>query len=196
MAILKEGDRNILKEVFKKEMKESVKIVAFIDEKSKILKDLLGEISELNEKIGIKIYTEYDKDMLSLYEISYLPAITIIGEKDYNIRFYGIPSGHEFPLFIQMIIDVSNKNGIKTDITKNKNLKVFVTPTCPNCPDMIKMAYKLALSNDNISCEIYEANEFPEVSKRYEVKAVPKTIINNTKDIIGKVSLEKLLEEM
>lgn len=42
----------------------------------------------------------------------------------------------------------------------------------------MRLAYSFAMDNDLIRADAIEASEFPELSSRYRVYAVPRTIIN------------------
>ncbi len=52
--------------------------------------------------------------------------------------------------------------------------------------------------NDNITSDVVEIQEFPNLSDRYEVFSVPKTVMNDTAEVTGSVSeaafLEKVME--
>jgi len=43
----------------------------------------------------------------------------------------------------------------------------------------------MALLNRRITADVIEANEFPELSQRFDVMGVPKTVINATQEIVG-----------
>ena len=49
----------------------------------------------------------------------------------------------------------------------------------------MRLAYSFAMENDLIRAEAIEASEFPELSSRYRVYAVPRTIINRDAYIEG-----------
>ena len=74
-------------------------------------------------------------------------------------------------------------------VDKPVNIMVFVTPTCPYCPLAVRTAHKFAIENENITASMIEATEFPELSNRYSVFAVPKVVIND------KVSFEGAIPE-
>ena len=65
------------------------------------------------------------------------PAVVVEGERDYGIRFLGIPAGYEFSNLIDSIIAVSNGEAALSDDTKAAladlteavTIKVFSTPT-------------------------------------------------------------------
>jgi protein-disulfide isomerase len=73
-------------------------------------------------------------------------------------------------------------------------IQVFVTPACPHCPQMARLAYQVALESPHISAEVIEANEFPELSQRYQVRGVPTTIIDEKMSFAGSVPDDLLVD--
>jgi hypothetical protein len=69
--------------------------------------------------------------------IDKLPAVAIVGAKDYGIRLYGIPAGYEFGSLIEDIRLVSEgESGLSPEtrkmvskLTKPVRIQVFITPT-------------------------------------------------------------------
>ena len=43
----------------------------------------------------------------------------------------------------------------------------------------------MAMASDKVSAEVIDAEEFPEFSRRYNVGAVPKTMINYQAEFVG-----------
>ena len=43
----------------------------------------------------------------------------------------------------------------------------------------------MALLNPRITADVIEANEFPELSQRFSVMGVPKTIVNGVQELVG-----------
>ncbi|BDU50574.1 protein disulfide oxidoreductase [Haliovirga abyssi] len=192
MGLLKDTDIKFLKEKFGKELGKEVTVIAFTSENQNkenndTFKDILTEVSDLDERIKLEFYSEEDKELVEKYGITMYPAFAMVGEKDYGVRFYGIPSGYEFAALIENLIDISkDKSALATDlleevksIDKEITIKVFVTPTCPHCPGAARKAHMFAMENENILGEAIEANEFPVVSQKYGVMAVPKIVIES-----------------
>lgn len=133
------------------------------------------------------------------------PAIVVEGQAKGLIRFYGIPSGYEFGSLIESII-MSGKSTLPDfepdlieeikAIDKPLHLQVFVTPTCPYCPTAVLSAFKLAMLNENITADMVEATEFQELSMKYHVQGVPKTVINDNFDVVGGVPPNMLMEKV
>lgn len=51
----------------------------------------------------------------------------------------------------------------------------------------------MAIEFPTVRADIVEANEFPELSRRYEVSAVPKTVINDKVEFTGAVPEQQFL---
>ena len=51
----------------------------------------------------------------------------------------------------------------------------------------MRLAQHRALASDRIRSECVEANEFPDLSRRYQVMAVPKIVINDRVEFEGAI---------
>lgn len=200
MSLLKDKMRRELEERFKK-LSGGVKLVVFTQKIEcsycEQNRRLAEEIASLSPKIDLEVYNfALDKEKVNQYKIDKIPAIVVEGEKDYGIRFYGIPGGYEFNSFISSIMEVSsNDSGLSPDlkakiaqIRQPVHIQVFVTLTCPYCPSAVQMAHKIALENDHITADMIEASEFSPLANKYGVMGVPKTIINEKIQFEGAVS--------
>jgi len=210
MSLISEEDKKYIKDRFEKELEGSVRVIYFTQDFEcqfcKETRQILEEIAELSDKIELEIH-EFDKEkeLASKYDVDKIPATLIFGEKEYGIRFFGIPSGYEFSTLIEDIIHASTgktslKEEIKEEIKKIDkplHIQVFVTPTCPYCPTMVHLAHQMAVENENIKADMVEAIEFPHLAQKYEVMGVPKTVINdNKREIVGAVPEEVFLQEI
>ena len=191
MAFLDEGLRHQLQNEFRT-LSQPVKLVVFTDERAcdycRETRQLAEEITSLSDKLSAETYDlRRDADQVGEFRIDKAPAIVVINGKDYGIRYFGIPSGYEFGSLIEDILDVSRgDSGLKpetkaalTKITEPVHFQVFVTPTCPYCPGAVRLAHRMAMENDLIRADMVEASEFPQLSNRYNVMAVPRTVIND-----------------
>ena len=210
MGLLREDDRKYLTSEFSKHIKNPVKIIHFTSDSNdcmycKETMEILKEVEELHDLITLYIYDfDTDRDIAQKYGIEMFPATVIEGEKDYGIKFYGIPAGYEFSSLVEDIMDVGKGkpelkeetiNAVK-DINKPVHLKVFVTTTCPYCPTAVRIAHKFAMVNENIKGDMIEANEFPELSQRYNVYAVPRVVINEDRYFEGALPENQFLNEI
>ena len=58
----------------------------------------------------------------------------------------------------------------------------------------MRLAHQFALESDVITADAVEATEFPQLARRYEVRAVPRTIVNETGVIEGALPEARFLE--
>ncbi len=190
MAFLKESDRKALRDEFQA-LVRPVQLILFVEdshcEYCPQTKKLLEEITALSPKLTLQTSDlRQDWERAQEFQIDKTPAIAVMNGKDYGIRYFGIPSGYEFGSLIEDILDVSRgKSGLKPEtkaalakIAEPLLIRVFVTPTCPYCPRAVRLAHKMAMENDLIRADMIEATEFPELSNRYGVMAVPRVVIN------------------
>ncbi len=209
MGIINEGDKEELKRIFKENLKDPVTLVVFTDDNCRFCKEtkqICDELAELSDLVSVEHHTMDKKDMAEKYGVTMAPAISIIGKDDYGVRYYGIPAGYEFTSLVEDIIDVSRGETDLSDETKKAlrelsgdvHMMVFVTPSCPYCPMAVRTAHKMAIESSKVKADMVEATEFPELSDRYQVMAVPKIVINEGKVMFEgaypeKVFLKKVL---
>ncbi len=193
MPLMDEKTRNDVKEILA-DLTGPVKLVVFTtrDPSCRYCNEtrmISEEVAELSDKISVEVYDRDDHpDMVERYRIDKFPATAILGEndRDYDIRFFGIPSGYEFSTLLE---DIKLVSGGKVELmpetqefldslTEPLKLEVFVTPTCPYCPRSVFLAHRLAMASDKVIGHMIEATEFPELSTSFQVMGVPRTIIN------------------
>ena len=172
---------------------------------------LINELADLSEHITISNFDiDQDSAIAQNYNVERVPVLVIAGEDedgpvDYGIRYAGIPSGHEFSSLIQDILLVSGRDSGLNDSTREflaelnepVLLQVFVTPTCPYCPQAVITAHRMALESPWVEAEMVEATEFPLLSNQYDIMGVPDTVINHGKGkIVGAVPEGRLVIEI
>lgn len=141
MGVLKDRDRKALTKAFG-ELSGPVKLVMFTQdvecEYCQLTREMVEEIAALSDKISVTIH-DFVQDVARAREfgVDKIPAVVVTGEKDYGIRFYGVPAGYEFSTFIETILDVSHgrhglPQGVMDELAKVDqpvHLQVMITPT-------------------------------------------------------------------
>lgn len=216
MPLISSQDAELLRNEFAGELVNPVKLVIFTQtiecQFCAETRQIVEEVASLSDRITVEVYNFVtDRPVADAYGVDKIPAIAILRmedgqEKDYGIRFYGIPSGYEFMSLIEDILDVSRgESGLRPEtkkavagIAEPVHFQVFVTPTCPYCPQAVRLAHKLAIESEQIRADMVEAIEFPHLANKYSVYGVPRTVINDKVHLEGAVPeallLAKLLE--
>jgi glutaredoxin-like protein len=198
MSLIPDDKKELLKNDFKEKLVDPVKLVMFTQElECRFCSDtrqLVQDLATLNDKITAEIHDFVaDAAKAKEYGIDKIPAIAIIGKKDYGVRIYGVPYGYELQTLIEAIINVSRG---KTDLSDNTktilkevkspvHIQVFVTLTCPHCPVAAAVAHKLAIESDLVKADVIETSEFPDLAMKYNVIGVPKIVINEKVEFVG-----------
>ena len=168
-------------------------------------KELLQEIADLSDQVTTEVYNFVtDPEKVEEFGIDKIPATAIVGEKDYGIRFYGIPAGYEFTSLVHVIRLVGGVGSQLDDQTKQQlaelvdpvHMQVFVTPTCPYCPQAVVLGYEMAYVSDQVRADGVESSEFPQLAVKYQVSGVPRTVINEDTYLEGAAPPDMLLEKI
>ena len=209
MSLIPDDKKELLRADFKEKLVDPVKIVMFTQEIEcqfcSQTRELVQELAPLNDKIMVQVL-DYVKDasIAKEYGIDKIPAIAIIGKKDYGVRIYGIPYGYELNTLIEAIINVSkgttdlsdNTKSILKEVKNPVHIQVFVTLTCPHCPAAASVAHKLAIESDLVKADVIDSGEFPDLSMKYNIVGVPKIIINEKIEFMGAFSEDLFAEHV
>ena len=141
MGIIKDEDKQQLQKAFEV-LEKPVKLVMFTQdmecEHCKVTREMVEEVAGLSGKISAEIH-DFVKDaaLAKKYRVDKIPAIVVMGEKDYGIRFFGVPAGYEFTTLIEDILDVGkDRHGLDDKIVAELakvdqpvHLQVMIAPT-------------------------------------------------------------------
>jgi glutaredoxin-like protein len=209
-------EQDYIRERFAQELEGKVKIDYFTQRASALYvpgreecaycedtRQMLEELASLSDKVTLTVheFAEAQEEAKKL-GIDKVPGIILRGPTNRALRFFGIPGGNEFPNFIETMIDASKQQmKVGTEATKHlKKLKgkasivVYVTPTCPHCPGVVRAAYRLALASSHIQAAAVEISEFPRLAQQLGIQGVPLTVINGQAAITGAVDEAALAE--
>ena len=172
---------------------------------------LVKEVVDVSDKLSLSVYdVDENPGIAEQYNVDKLPGLVLVGKEndqvlDYGIRFAGIPSGHEFSSLIHDLLLVSDRDSglddqtrkFLADLKEPVLLQVFVTPTCPYCPQAVITAHQMALESPLVEAEMVEATEFPELSRKHNVSGVPQTTINDGRGhAVGALPAGNLIAEI
>ena len=154
----------------------------------------LEQIARDNSEIVLEVLNlVLDKEKAAEYGVDRVPAIVIVAPGRDRIRYYGAPLGNELPTLLEAIRMAATGETALTEqsraqlkaLSKPVALQVFFTPTCVYCPQMISLANQAAIESPFVTAVAIDATEFPDLVQRYRVNGVPKTVINDIKELLG-----------
>jgi len=166
-------------------------------ESAYVTRRVLDELVSLNDRLSLEeVSLVLDRERAAQYGIEDIPAVVLLrdGGIDTRIRFLGAPAGYEFMSLIEAVVLAGTDDSglsanaralVSQHVSEPLDIRVFVTPTCPHCPRAVTLAHRLAVEHPQIRATCVEATEFMDLSRRYNVTGVPKTVVNDSIEILG-----------
>ena len=164
---------------------------------------LFTELARISDKILPKFET-IGSELSKKYDITASPTLLIQPDK-YNIRLTGAPAGEELRTFLLTLIMASTGTTIMSDASKKRladlkdkrNIKVFVSPTCPYCPLQAATAIAVAIEKAGlVSTEIIDIYENKDLASKYNAFSVPQVFIDDRLVGLGLQPEEVFVEEV
>lgn len=149
-------------------------------------RQIVRAFRELSSKITFKEYS-LDHELARKWNVGHSPTLLIAPER-VNIRWLGAPLGEEGKTFLEALLFVgmgkSNLNEQTVKVLKKidspRNVKVFVSATCPYCPQEAVNAVRAAIEiPELISVEIVDIQCEPELANQYSAHSVPQAFAND-----------------
>jgi glutaredoxin-like protein len=176
-------------------------------------RQILDELAALSDNVTIEeINLVLDRERVKRYGIDRVPAVALeFGRaerpdefEDSRIRFLGTPTGYEFISLVHAVLIAGGRplqlsersqQRLRT-VERPLTIQVFTTPSCPYCPRAVNLAHELAFANANVTAYAIEATEYPDLTRRYRVTGVPKTVVNDEIEVLGAVPEEAFLDQV
>jgi len=146
---------------------------------------LVRAVREVNPKVTLR---EYDLKHAMAKKMNVTRAPTLVLDPDrYKVRWLGAPIGEEARTFVEGVLMMGNRSSelsreslkVLKKISSPREVKVFVSPSCPYCPQQAVNALKAAVERpDLISLEIIDIQANPDLADQYSAQSVPQTYAN------------------
>jgi len=149
-------------------------------------REILSAFASVSKRIKFKEYNLSHKQAKK-WGVSQSPTIVFAPEL-YRIHYLGIPLGEEGRTLVETLMLVGSRASRVNEQTQRvlaridspRKLRVFVSPTCPYCPQQAVNAVKAAIERpDQVSLEIIDNSFNPELAEQYSAMSVPQTFANN-----------------
>ena len=149
-------------------------------------RQVIRAFRELSARITLREH-DLDHELARKWNVTSSPTLLIAPEK-YSIRWLGAPMGEEARTFLETLILVGLGKSQLSDQSANvikkidsaRDVKVFVSPTCPYCPQEAVNAVKAAIAvPEFVSLEIIDIQSEPEIANQYAAQSVPQAFAND-----------------
>jgi thioredoxin reductase (NADPH) len=149
-------------------------------------RQVLESVNGLSDKIKLQIFGP-DHELAAKYQVEHTPTI-IFDPDNYHIRWLGAPLGEEARTLIETLMLLGHGDSglsaqsrkVAKQLDSPREVKVFISLTCPYCPQQSINAVKAAMARpDLVKVELVDIQVTPEVAERYDAKATPVAYAND-----------------
>ena len=153
---------------------------------SQSIRQAVRAFRDLTSKIVFREYA-VNHELAQKWNVDTGPVLLFEPDK-YNIRWYGGPLGEEGRTFLELLIylglgkaNLSEQSlQVLNKIQEPRQVKVFVSPTCPYCPQQAVNAVKAAIERpDIVSLELVDIQCRPGLADQYSAHSVPQAFAND-----------------
>jgi glutaredoxin-like protein len=167
-------------------------------------RQVLDEVASLGDLITLEeVNVVLEKERAALYGIDHIPAAVLLADgADTRMRFLGAPAGYEFMSLVEAVVLAGTGSSglspaaqalIAGQVTVATHVQVFVTPSCVYCPRAVTLAHRMAVESPLITATCVDASEFTDLSRKYRVNGVPKTVVNDSIEFLGALPEEEFV---
>lgn len=148
-------------------------------------RETLRSFKNLSKKLELKEFN-LSHELAREWKVDRSPTILFDPER-YSIRYVGVPYGEEGRTLLGAILIIGFRSGNLTEqslkvlnkIDSPREIKVFVSPTCPYCPEQALVALKAVVENPQLlSLQIIDIQCNPDLAEQYSAFSVPQTYAN------------------
>lgn len=166
-------------------MEQPVPLLLFADptvnsQYSQAARAVIREVRQYTDKITLREFG-LTHTLAQQYHISHSPTL-LLDPEHFSIRWLGAPLGEEGRTFIEALTMLGYRKtelsgpsrDILAKITAKRAIRLFVSPTCPYCPQQAVNALKAAIARPEfISLEIIDIQANPKLAEQYHAFGVP-----------------------
>jgi thioredoxin reductase (NADPH) len=166
-------------------------------------RQVIRAFRQLSDKITFREYS-LDHELARTHQVTASPTLIIAPDR-YRIRWIGAPMGEEGRTFLELLMLVGRGDSQLSDqsravirkIKDPREVKVFVSPSCPYCPQEAVNAIRAAVeAPEQISLEIIDIQCAPELAEPYGAHSVPQAFANDVQIGLGAQSEEVFCDSL
>lgn len=196
------------------EMPYAVPLVLFFhpgaeDVFTRAVKEIIQVIQRFTPQVTLEEY-DLNHKLARKWGVDHTPTL-LFDPEHFRIRWQGAPLGEEGRAFVEALVMIGYRKSNATEQSKRimerlqskRDIKLFVSITCPYCPQQVVNALKAAIEKpDVVSLDIVDVQANKELAEKYAAYGVPVTYANEKQIAQGAqpeelfmLSLEKLEQQ-
>lgn len=189
-------------------MKKKVRMIAVLDyedEKCMEMGAFLKAIASCGEMLELEVVEKGSNQQIEEeLHAEHLPVVGLYTEEYSRACFHGVPGGKEINSFVAAICNLGEvtqplDKRLKKNIDEIKSkieIKIFVSLACHHCPHVVSVCQKIAIANQNVTADMYDAKLYPDIVDKYHIERVPMMVVNESHVIMGQKSIEEIVNRL
>ena len=167
------------------------------DDEDQLARDLIGAFALVSKRLRFTEHTLSDPEA-ALWGVTAGPTFAF-NPGEIHVKYLGIPLGEEGRTLVETLVLLGHGHSglseqaaaVVKSLIEPRRVMVFVSPTCPYCPQQAVNAIKAAVENpDMVETEIVDTSFYGELAEKYSAYSVPQTWANETRIAEGAQSEE------
>jgi thioredoxin reductase (NADPH) len=189
-------------------MRDPVELVVITDPRQNVpyndfMSTLCRELAEITPKISAR-FLDLASEEAKKYGVDFSPTLLLSPDRC-HIRYFGAPLGEEARTLIEAILRLSlGQSGLSQTskellrgLDSERQVLVFVNPSCPYCPGQVANAFHCALERpDLVSATCVDTTQHTAMAEHYNVGSVPHTVINDALTELGLLPEEQFVLQL
>jgi len=178
-------------------LKRPIELIASLDDgaKSREVRELLQEIATMSDLVTFIEKNDNDRK----------PSFLVTQpEGSENIRFAGIPMGHEFTSLVLALLHTGGHPAkIEANVIEQiKSLQgpfefeTYISLSCQNCPEVVQALNVLSVFNPNISHTMIDGALYQHEIDERQIMAVPTIYLNGQVFGQGRMTLPEIIAKL
>jgi alkyl hydroperoxide reductase subunit F len=178
-------------------LRQPIRLAASLDDSdaSRELEELLRGIASLSDKV------EYERTD----DAGRRPSFAIVRDgTDVDVRFAGIPLGHEFTSLVLALLWVGgHPPKIEDDVVEQVRaiegeyrFETYMSLSCQSCPDTVQALNLMSVLNPNIHHVAIDGALFPDEVEARGIMSVPTILLNGQPFDQGRMTVEQVLAKL
>ena len=148
-------------------------------------RQVIRAIREVTDKVSLREYT-LSHELAQKWGAITSPTL-VFADESLHIRWLGAPVGHEVQSLMEALAIIGyretgfSKPAAKTlaKLEEAREVKVFVSPSCPYCPQVVVNAVRAAVGRPElVSLQIIDIQANPDLADQYNAHSVPQAFAN------------------
>lgn len=155
----------------------------------------LYELAEITAgRIGVTVFSD-EAALASTLGVVARPSFRVVGAggEVAPLDIVGIPTGYQFGAFVQLVMALAknksqlphNRSSAVKNVPQDTVMEIWVTPTCPHSPQLVRLAEDYALANPaRLFVRVIDAIQYAEMVPE-GVEAVPHLRLFQDGELVG-----------